>query len=48
MKDANITFKLSEAEKEKIKAISQAKDIPMSQLIREVLKDYIYKMEEQK
>ena len=45
MKDANITFKLSEAEKEKIKAIANSKDIPMSQLIREVLKDYIYKTE---
>ena len=48
MKDANITFKLSETEKEKIKAIASSKDIPMSQLIREVLKDYIYKMEVEK
>lgn len=45
MKDANITFKLSEAEKERIKALAAAKDIPMSQLIREVLKDYIYSQE---
>jgi predicted DNA binding CopG/RHH family protein len=41
MKDTNITFKLSEAEKERIKALAARKDIPMSQLIREAVKKYI-------
>lgn len=41
MKDTNITFKLSEAEKEAIKAVAAQKDIPMSQLIREAVKKYI-------
>ena len=43
MKDANITFKLSEAEKEAIKTLAAIKDVPMSQLIREAVKDYIQK-----
>ena len=45
MKDTNITFKLSEAEKEAIKAAAARRDIPMSQLIREAVKDYIQKEE---
>lgn len=40
MKDTNITFKLSEAEKERIKAAAAEKDIPVSQLIREAVKEY--------
>ena len=46
MKDANITFKLSEAEKEQIKALAAKKDIPVSQFIREAIKEYILKMED--
>ena len=41
MKDSNITFKLPEAEKEKIRLISAKRDVPMSQLIREAIKEYI-------
>ena len=41
MKDTNITFKLSEADKEQIKALAARKDIPMSQLIREAVKKYL-------
>lgn len=41
MKDTNITFKLSESEKERIKAASARFDIPMSQLIREAVKQYL-------
>jgi predicted DNA binding CopG/RHH family protein len=41
MKDTNITFKLSTAEKEAIKALAAKKDIPASQLIREAVKKYI-------
>lgn len=44
MKDTNITFKLSEAEKELIKQVAAKKDIPMSQLIREAVKEYIQKI----
>ena len=43
MKDTNITFKLSEAEKDMIKKVSAERDIPMSQLIREAIKEYIQK-----
>jgi predicted DNA binding CopG/RHH family protein len=43
MKNTNITFKLSEAEKEAIKAAAAKKDIPMSQFIREAIKEYIQK-----
>ena len=43
MKDTNITFKLSETEKEAIKAEAARRDIPMSQLIREAVKEYISK-----
>ena len=41
MKDTNITFKLSEADKEQIKALAAKLDIPMSQLIRDAIKKYI-------
>lgn len=41
MKDTNITFKLSEAEKEQIRALAAQMDVPMSQLIREAIRDYI-------
>ena len=41
MKDTNITFKLSEAEKERIKACAARKDVPMSQIIREAVKKYL-------
>lgn len=43
MKDTNITFKLSESEKERIKAAAAQLDIPMSQLIREAIKEYLDK-----
>jgi predicted transcriptional regulator len=41
MKNTNITFKLNEAEKEKIRMIAAKKDIPISQLIREAVKRYL-------
>ena len=41
MKDTNITFKLSEEEKNAIKIFATKKDIPMSQVIREAVKKYI-------
>lgn len=40
MKDTNITFKLSEEEKQRIKDIARQKDIPVSQFIRELIKQY--------
>lgn len=43
MKTSNITFKLTDAEKEAIKALAAQKDVPMSQLIREAVKEYIQK-----
>lgn len=48
MKDTNITFKLSESEKEAIKAAAAEKDIPMSQLIREAVKQYLSQKEGKK
>ena len=41
MKDTNITFKLSESEKALIKKVAAKRDIPMSQLIREAIKEYL-------
>lgn len=41
MKDTNITFKLSTAEKEAIKKLAAKRDIPVSQLIREAIKEFI-------
>jgi predicted DNA binding CopG/RHH family protein len=43
MKNESITIRISEAEKEQLKAIAARKDVPMSQIIREVVKDYIQK-----
>lgn len=40
MKDTNITFKLSEEEKQRIKDVARQKDIPVSQFIRELIKQY--------
>ena len=47
MKSSNITFKLTEREKEAIKAEAAKKDIPMSQLIREAIKVYLEKSEKE-
>jgi predicted DNA-binding protein len=41
MKTSNITFKLTDAEKEAIRALAARKDVPMSQIIREAVKKYI-------
>lgn len=47
-KDTNITFKLSEAEKEKIRALAAERDIPMSQIIREAINEYMDDFEKAK
>ena len=41
MKEERITLRITESEKEAIKALAQKRDIPVSQLVREVLRDYI-------
>ena len=41
MKDAKITFRLSDEEKQKLEAIAKAKDIPVAQLIREAIRKEI-------
>ena len=41
MKTSNITFKLTDTEKEAIRALAARKDVPMSQIIREAIKKYI-------
>ena len=41
MKDTNITFKLSESEKNAIRELAEKLDVPMSQIIREACKKYI-------
>lgn len=38
MKNATITLRLSEEEKEKLKSMAAARDIPVSQLVRELCK----------
>ena len=46
MKTASITFKLNESEKEKLLAISAKRDVPLSQILREIVKEYIQKESE--
>jgi predicted DNA binding CopG/RHH family protein len=41
MKDTTITFRLRESEKEQLVAKAAAKDIPVSQLVREAVKKYL-------
>ena len=41
MKDEKITIRISEIEKQQLKAVSEKKDIPMSQLIRQAIKEII-------
>lgn len=45
MKDTKITIRISEAEKEKITKIAAERDIPVSQLIRELCRT-IFNQEE--
>lgn len=41
MKEARITFRIKEEEKEQIEAIALNKDIPLSQLMRELIREAI-------
>lgn len=41
MKDAKITFRISETEKIKLEAIAKTKDIPVAQIIRELIRKEI-------
>lgn len=41
MKLASITIRISEAEKEAIKAFAEKRDVPISQVIREAIREYI-------
>lgn len=41
MKDTSITIRLNEAEKQKIKTIAKSKDVPVSQLLREAIREII-------
>lgn len=41
MKDVSITFRLRESEKEILAHLAAAKDVPVSQLIREAVKQYL-------
>lgn len=45
MKLASITIRISEDEKEAVKAFAELRDIPVSQVIREAIKNYIQKEE---
>lgn len=46
MKDVSITFRLRESEKEQLVATAAQKDIPVSQLVREAVKEYLLKEKE--
>lgn len=48
MKEEKITIRISEAEKQQLKILAQEKDIPMSQIIRESIKNIIQKESESK
>lgn len=39
MKNATITFRLNELEKERLEQLAAAKDIPVSQLVRALIKN---------
>lgn len=43
MKEEKITIRISETEKAQIKEVAQKLDVPMSQLIRQAIKDIIQK-----
>ena len=43
MKDTTITFRLKESEKAALTQQAAARDIPVSQLIREAVKEYLNK-----
>lgn len=43
MKQESITIRISEAEKGQLKALSAKLDVPMSQLIRQAIKEIIQK-----
>lgn len=45
MKTATIGVRIKEEEKEKLEAIAASKDIPLSQLVREAIKNYIQEEE---
>ena len=42
-KDTTITFRLRESEKKQLMARAAAKDVPVSQLVREAVKEYLLK-----
>ena len=46
MKNTTITFRLTEAEKQQIEAAAAKKDIPVSQLIREAIREAINQQKE--
>lgn len=46
MKDSVITIRINDIDKEKLKAIAFKKDIPVSQIIREAVKNYLKEVEE--
>ncbi len=41
MKNVSLTIRLSEAEKDRLVALAQTKDVPASQLVREAIKKYL-------
>lgn len=43
MKDSNITIRISAAEKDRLKSLAAEKDIPISQIIREAIREYLQK-----
>lgn len=45
MKDVTIGFRLRESEKAQLVAVAAKRDIPVSQLIREIIKEHLRKEE---
>lgn len=43
MKNSTITIRINELEKEKIAAIAADKDVPVAQIIREAIREYLEK-----
>lgn len=47
MKTASITIRISEDEKERFNKIAAKKDVPLSQLIREAMREYLNQEEKE-
>ena len=41
MKNVSLTIRMAESEKDRLIALAQTKDVPVAQLVREAIKQYL-------